>query len=388
MMQFCTFGYSNAYGVYNDYYVRVYLHEKYTSSQISWIGSVQLFCTLFGGLVAGRGFDTGYFYHLMIGGSLLFVFSLFMLSLSQAGQYYQIFLTHGLGVGIATGITYVPGMAVVAQYFHRRRAFAMGIATTGSAIGGAVHPIMLNKLFYGAAGFHGGVRASAGLCFGLLALSLAIIRPRVPATKNNISTATVLQTFARDVPYVIMVLGTVLVYSGLYYPIFFIQLNAIKNGIDPKLAFYTVTILNGASVLGRVFPTMLVPRLGILNTVIPSIFTAAILVFCTLAVHDAAGTIVFAILYGFFSGAYAGLVSPMVSSTAKNNSEIGARMGICFTFTSIGGLVGTPIAGALLTTSFIWWRPIVFAGLCVTAGTACFIISRFISSKRKGTQWL
>ena len=28
--------------------------------------------------------------------------------------------------------------------------------------------------------------------------------------------------------------------AGLYFPIFFLQLNAVMNGIDPSLAFYTV----------------------------------------------------------------------------------------------------------------------------------------------------
>jgi hypothetical protein len=31
-----------------------------------------------------------------------------------------------------------------------------------------------------------------------------------------------------------------LVLCGLYLPVFFLQLDAIKHGIDPKLAFYTV----------------------------------------------------------------------------------------------------------------------------------------------------
>ena len=38
----------------------------------------------------------------------------------------------------------------------------------------------------------------------------------------------------------IMFHRTVLAFAGLYYPIFFIQLSAIKNGINPSLAFYTV----------------------------------------------------------------------------------------------------------------------------------------------------
>ena len=35
---------------------------------------------------------------------------------------------------------------------------------------------------------------------------------------------------------------TFLTLAGLYYPIFFLQLNAIKNGMDPHLAFYTVSL--------------------------------------------------------------------------------------------------------------------------------------------------
>ena len=29
-------------------------------------------------------------------------------------------------------------------------------------------------------------------------------------------------------------------YAGLYFPVFFIQLHAIKNGVTPQLAFYMV----------------------------------------------------------------------------------------------------------------------------------------------------
>jgi hypothetical protein len=61
--------------------------------------------------------------------------------------------------------------------------------------------------------------------------------------------------------------------------------------------------LNGASVLGRVIPNLLADKLGAFNVVFPCVFMSSILVFCTLAVEDAAGTMIFAILYGFFSGA-------------------------------------------------------------------------------------
>jgi len=61
--------------------------------------------------------------------------------------------------------------------------------------------------------------------------------------------------------------------------------------------------LNGASIFGRVIPPLLVPQIGIINMTILCSAACGILIFCTLAVRDVAGTIVFAILYGFFSGA-------------------------------------------------------------------------------------
>jgi hypothetical protein len=74
----------------------------------SWIGSANAFLTASLGLVAGTLYDRGYLYvpttsgvvrhsmlivssyHLLIGGSLLQSFTLFMLSLTKPGQYYQV----------------------------------------------------------------------------------------------------------------------------------------------------------------------------------------------------------------------------------------------------------------------------------------------------------
>ncbi|KAF8888859.1 major facilitator superfamily domain-containing protein [Infundibulicybe gibba] len=185
LAQFCTFGYTNAYGVYNDFYVREYLSSKYTSSQIGWIGSVQVLLVFSAGLFSGRGFDAGYFYHLVIGGATLMVFCLFMLSISQAEQYYQVFLAQGLGMGIAIGVTCVPCLAIVSHYFMRHRSLALGVASSGSAIGGAIQPIMLNSWFHGSLGFHRGVRASAAFNAALMVIAICLMRPRLPRSRTG-----------------------------------------------------------------------------------------------------------------------------------------------------------------------------------------------------------
>lgn len=82
----------------------------------------------------------------------------------------------------------------------------MGIAASGSSVGGVIHPIMLNHLFYGPVGFHVGVRASAGLNLGLMTIAVLLIRPRLPPKKEG-KIMSQLWTFCQDPPYMFAVLG-------------------------------------------------------------------------------------------------------------------------------------------------------------------------------------
>ena len=120
-----------------------------------------------------------------------------------------------------------------------------------------------------------------------------------------------------------------------------------------------------------------------------------------------------------------GVLPPMIGSTADTDSEIGARLGLCFTFSGqanssnlilcannfppnqasgdssvycikleeqtfkrFTSLTGTPIVGALLSGSFVWWRPTLFSGLSILGGAACFFVSRYLFSRKKKIQWL
>ena len=75
-------------------------------------------------------------------------------------------------------------------------------------------------------------------------------------------------------------------------------------------------------------------------------------------------------------------MAPMVANLADHFSEIGLRMGIGFMLAGgiyfistdsnilipclcpgIGGLIGTPIEGAILTSRYEWWRAEVFTGV-------------------------
>ena len=59
-------------------------------------------------------------------------------------------------------------------------------------------------------------------------------------------------------------------------------------------------------------------------------------------------------------------------------------MGLAFVVLSVGGLVGNPIDGALLTSSFNWERPIFFSAVCFFVGRNWFDRQQSIASPKKG----
>ncbi|CAL1703585.1 unnamed protein product [Somion occarium] len=383
LISFCTFGYVQSFGVYEDLYV---LAGASTPSNVAWIGSFQLFMIFAMGLPAGKLFDAGYFHHLQIAGALLFVFSLFMLSLVDISKFYQIFLSQGVGVGIGCGMMFLPALSVQAHHWKNRRALAMGIVLTGSSFGGIVHPIMHNQLFHGKTGFAWGVRASAFLILGLLVIGNCLMTIRLPPKRNGPKPK--FSAIFRDIPYMTASVGTFFVLWGLYFPYFYLQLFVDLHGLSENLAFYTLAILNAASVFGRTIPNLLADKIGKFNVFVPICGMSGVLVFAMFGITNTAGVIVFSILYGFASGAFVSLVPPTMATLAPDITQIGIYMGVGFFLTSFANLTGTPISGALLGDEYKWFKAIIFSGVVMLAGTAVNLACRSMIAKRKGTQYV
>lgn len=145
-------------------------------------------------------------YPLMWGGCLLISFSLFMLSMTKPNHYYQILLSQGLGLGIGTGMIYVPAIAVLSHYFQRRRSLVMTMITSGSSIGSIVHPIMLNRMLQ-KFGFATATRANAGLIAVLLIIACLLMRTRLPPSGTTPSLKKALIKFSKDKAYMCCTLG-------------------------------------------------------------------------------------------------------------------------------------------------------------------------------------
>jgi MFS family permease len=125
-------GLTNTFGAYQNFYETGILNSQ-TPSQISWIGSIQACLLLVGGFITGPIFDAGYPRGLVILGSATAVFGMMMTSICK--EYWQVVLAQGVVTGIGMGAMYLPSVAIMPQYFKTRRAFATGIAASGSSFG-------------------------------------------------------------------------------------------------------------------------------------------------------------------------------------------------------------------------------------------------------------
>ncbi|KAI9873874.1 MAG: hypothetical protein M1823_007815, partial [Watsoniomyces obsoletus] len=136
-------GFTFAFGSFQSYYELTYIPNE-TSSNISWIGTMGTFLLILVGVISGPLFDLGYFRSMLYLGAAIETVGVFLMSLST--QYWHIFLTQGVMLGLGNGLLYLPGLALVSRSFTKHRAVAMGITTCGAPTGGVIYTLVFEQL--------------------------------------------------------------------------------------------------------------------------------------------------------------------------------------------------------------------------------------------------
>lgn len=369
---FCSFGWINSIGVFQEHYQYNQL-SSYTPSTIAWIPSFEVFIMFFAGPVAGKLFDNYGPRYVLLSGSILQVFGLMMTSL--ATTYWQIFLAQGLVAGLGGSFVFFASIAPIPTWFYRRRCLALGIASTGSSIGGVIFPIMLRKIIP-SIGFGWAIRISAFTILVLLVVANLTVKSRLKPDPRPVKLAELWRPM-KEPPFSTMVLGSLFFNFGTYIPYNFIMVHARKYGMNLDLVTYLLPIMSGASVFGRILPGVFADRIGKFNTIITTCATSMVLVLVLwVQAKSTAAIIAFSALYGFASGSFVSL-GPALVAQLCDVREIGVRSGIMFLLVSFAGLTGNPIAGALLGDTLNFDNLIIFCGSVMGIGALFFVASRW-----------
>lgn len=200
----------------------------------------------------------------------------------------------------------------------------MGLTVSGSSLGGVIFPIALKRLF-DEVGFGWGVRIAAFMMLFCLTIANILVRSRLPPPGWTKGRQILDFTAFKEPVYCFVVLGSTFCYWGLFTPFTFITQYGISYGMDENLAFYLISFLNAASIIGRILPGVLADKAGAFNiqVLFTSVMALGILVYWTPSSNQAA-IITFAIFYGFVSGGFISLFTVCVAMISPIK-KIGGR---------------------------------------------------------------
>lgn len=165
---------------------------------------------------------------------------------------------------------------------------------------------------------------------------------------------------------------------------------APTNGVNdkPLQTFWLLTIMNGASTIGRLTLATFSDRTGPLNMHIASQFVCSLL---TLILWSLAGSetdaIAFCVVFGVFSGMVIGLPPASVANilsctytgpdTALAKKKLGHWVGMMYSFAAIPALLGPIIAGHLVTVYSDYITVQMWSGANLFLSFICMVIARW-----------
>ncbi|KAI9723330.1 MAG: hypothetical protein M1812_001213 [Candelaria pacifica] len=348
--QFCSFGFINALGTFQYEYQDIILTSHSTSS-ISWILTFQLFLMFFLSQPVGLLVDVYGPKAILIPASVLEIVGL--LTLSFCKEYWQVFLAHGVCFGVGAAGVFMPGFIIAGQYFHRKRALAIGIVASGSSLGGVIFPIFLTQLFQ-KTGFPTTLRYAALFIGIMLLVATGLVTPpmKPKGWANGKRRIAGLAVF-RSQTFLLYVLGAFLFFWGLFAPFDYLPLFALSGHTTSSISPYIVSIVNAGSIPGRIIPSYLSDRLGHLAVMTVMAYASAAL---TLAIWlpinyhpSVAGIVIYALVFGCASGAFVSLMTPcLIDLCHGDTANLGLMLGSFMSIIAFASLTGLPIQGAIL----------------------------------------
>ncbi|PLB48785.1 monocarboxylate permease-like protein, mch4 [Aspergillus steynii IBT 23096] len=344
LMMFPSFGFQTAVGSVQDY-ISTHQLTEYGDRDVGWITAVLVFLTLFLGVQVGPLFDRYGPRVLLICGSLANFISYILLA--QCSRYWHFMLCLGVLCGISSAVITTVSIAVLSHWFNRRRALASGICMGGSSAGGAVIPLMLRSLFE-KYGWAWAIRIVAFMALGCYIIGIMLVRGRLP---NGQKSRVTIDLGAFKSPRLCFLAVAVFSFEFIIFGCAALLPAYVRySGFSLDLQFYSLTVLNSMSLLGRVLPGFVADKVGRFNILlalvaITMIIMAGVWLPCGSHSEDTIYAVV--AIFGFGSGGWLSL-APVCAGQLCDTKDYGRFYGTVYSVASFGVLVTVPAGGQLL----------------------------------------
>ncbi|KAE8378254.1 major facilitator superfamily domain-containing protein [Aspergillus bertholletiae] len=365
LLMFPSFGFQTAVGSVQDYISTNQLAD-YSVRDVGWITACLVFLTLFLGVQVGPLFDRYGPRALLICGSAASFTSYILLA--ECTKYWHFILCLSILGGVAAAVITTVSIAVLSHWFHRRRALASGLCMAGSSAGGAVIPLILQTMFpkYG---WKTSIRTIAFIALGCYVLGVILVRGRL-ATNKPASRVTI-DFRAFQSPRLCFLTVAVFSFEFIIFGCAALLPTYVRfSGMSTSVQFYSLTVLNSMSLLGRVLPGFAADHVGRFNVLLCLVIITLIImaaVWLPFGSRDEATLYTVVAIFGFGSGGWLSL-APVCAGQLCSTEEYGRFYGTVYFVAAFGVLLTVPVGGDLLqsTTPQVligFYSAVLFVGL-------------------------
>lgn len=376
IIQILVWGIYNSYGVFFNPLLDDFGWPRAT---LSGAASLSQIIIGFGALILGNLNDR-------FGPRILIVFCGIMGGLgyflmSQINSIWQLYLFHGLIVGIGASGMDVILLSTTARWFIKRRGMMSGIVKIGTGVGMMIMPLVAAWLISSY-----GWRTSfeiLGIAIGIVLVLGAQLLRRDPARMGQLpdgektGSGTNVQLpeaglsplqAVRTLRFWMLCIAFFAILFCTFSIIVHFARHTVDLGFSASFGAVMISVIGGASIIGRLVMGITGDRLGNKR----AMFICFGGLIASYAWLQAAGEIwsltLFVVAYGFCHGGFYALISPTVADFFGTRSH-GAIFGIVIFCGSIGGAIGPLVTGyifdmtASYQTAFLLLLAISIAGL-------------------------
>ncbi len=266
------------------------------------------------------------------------------------------YVTYGIAVGVGVACAYVPMTTVVVGWFMRRRNTALGIAVSGVGCGTVFGPPVAAALIHWA-----GWRTTYVIFGSAAAVAMFVCGWIAQAPPVHFSHSPLdLRATIRNPAFVRLYLSVGLLSLALFVPFVYLPSFAQKHGSSEVAAAALVSFIGAASVVGRLGLGALGDRTGVVRLYQLSFLALGLSYGIWLCANSYLTMVLFTLVMGVGYGGYVAL-APAVLAHLFGTRKLGTVMGIMWTSTGVGALVGAPLAGRIVDVTGSYRGAIAFA---------------------------
>ncbi|ORZ23552.1 major facilitator superfamily domain-containing protein [Absidia repens] len=292
---------------------------------------------------------------------------------------WQLIICQGLIFGSGCSFTYVTAMAVVPQWFNKRRSLAIGIVASGSGIGGLIMPEIMESI-NSTLGPSWTYRILGFVCLGLDAMACVMVceknasKPRVRKHLGDIIQLTVL----KNGDFCIFCVASVISLLGYFVPYYYIPSFATAQGFSSAQGSNLLAVASACNTVGRVLAGFFGDRAGKLNVNIVFTIIAGL---CSLLIwtfsHNYGTLMAYSALFGLFCGSYFALLSPTTAALVGMERYPTALSFLLITniISVFGPNIASAIEAGVSAEPFFSYK--MFSGVCYLVGAALLIVLKF-----------